>query len=135
APAPSAGQPVAVQHRFEPVDPDHGLSWVAEARIVPPGRGSRIGRLEKTRVLGIGDGGAGDGEAVEPDAVSRPLAWMPFLPSHPEPPRGDFHQLHAVEYNRAHYELRRAHVTAGDGIRLRGTGARQGPRAAGQGGQ
>src|SRR5215472_16033642 len=124
-------QPFAIAHRLEPVDPHHGLMRIGKARIAPPRRGRCGRRREEARVLLIGDGTPPDLESVDPDAMSGTLARVSLAPSHPEPARGDFHELHGVEYNRRHHELRRAHVASGDRIRVRGAGPRQGPGAAG----
>src|SRR5262249_22541719 len=93
-------QPFAVETRLEPVDTDHGLIWMGESRIVPPGWRRRAGGIEEACVLGVRDGRPGNRERVDPYAMPWALARMSFVPPHPERPRGDVHELHGVEYRK-----------------------------------
>src|SRR5215467_7357954 len=90
-------QPFAIAHRLEPVDAHHGLMRIGEARITPPRRRRRVRGREEARVPVIGDGTSRDLESIDPDAMSGTLARMSLAPSHPEPARGDFHELQGRE--------------------------------------
>src|SRR5262249_56676601 len=62
-------QPLAVAHRLEPVDADHGLLRVGEAAIAPPWRGRRVPGREAARGLQIGVGSPRGPDNVTPHAM------------------------------------------------------------------